>query len=76
MSENWHDYQIITHSLKSNGLLIGNKDFSDLAAQLESACKDIEAGSEINDRIQFVESHHGQFMKMYDSLVELASKLS
>ena len=68
MAEDWLNYQIVAHSLKSNALLIGNKEFSDLALQLESACKE--------KQVQFIESHHGQFMKMYDNLAELASKIS
>ena len=76
MTEDWLNYQIIVHSLKSNSLLIGSKNFSDLAFQLESACKDIQDKSDVEKRIQFIESHHGQFMQMYDNLVDLASKIS
>ena len=76
MSEDWLNYQIIVHSLKSNSLLIGSKNFSDLAFQLESACKAIQDKSEVEKSIKFIESHHGQFMQMYDNLVDLASKIS
>ena len=76
MVEDWLNYQIIVHSLKSNGLLIGSNVFSNLAAQLESACKDIQAKSEVEKQVQFIQGNHGRFMQMYDSLVELASKVS
>lgn len=76
MAENWYDYQIIVHSLKSNGLLIGSKEFSELAAQLESACKNIQSKSDVEKQIQFIEGNHGTFMQMYDNLADLASKIS
>ena len=76
MVEDWLNYQIIVHSLKSNGLLIGSKVFSNLAAQLETACKDIQAKSEVEKQVHFIQGNHGRFMQMYDSLVELAAKVS
>ena len=76
MAENWKDYQIVVHALKSNGFLLGCKAFSDLAMQLESACKEIQNNSDVEKQVQFIESHHGEFMRMYDSLAELAAQIS
>ncbi|MBR4719054.1 MAG: response regulator [Lachnospiraceae bacterium] len=56
-SENWVDYTIKVHALKSSARIIGAADFGDLAYSLE------KAGNERN--IDFIRTNHEGLMKEY-----------
>ena len=59
--ENWKDYQIYVHALKSNLRSIGASDISDLAKSLEKAA---ESGD-----IAHIKENHGILMEKYGKLV-------
>ena len=59
-NEDWKNYQIIVHALKSNLRSIGASDISDLAKSLEDAAKEEDAA--------FIKANHGNLMEKYDNL--------
>lgn len=61
-NENWSDYAIFIHALKSTSLQIGGEKCSALAKELEFAAKDGNG--------DFIKANHSQCMKLYDDLVE------
>lgn len=60
--QNWHDYSILVHALKSSSATIGAKDLSDLALELEHAA-DEGRGNDIKAR-------HDEMMELYSETVK------
>lgn len=65
--EDWKNYQILVHALKSTSLTIGAKDVSEKAKSLEFACKE--------SRFDFVKENHNGVMAEYSSLLENVKKI-
>jgi len=59
--ENWKDYGIELHSLKSTSLSIGGKQISELAYELEKAGKSGDAA--------FIREHHEEAMALYEQTI-------
>ena len=66
-SENWHDYSIYAHSLKSSSKMIGALKLSELAAKIEEAAD--------NGDSDFVRMNHDLMMSGYDNTVLAITKL-
>ena len=73
-SENWKNYTVFVHGLKSTALSIGGEQLSDLAKKLETAGNVLrnEKSSDTDkyEAHEFIKSHHAEAMKLYDELVE------
>lgn len=65
--EDWKNYQILVHALKSTSLTIGAETLSKDAKSLEFACKD--------SNFDFVKENHRRVMEDYTKLVENIKKL-
>ena len=50
--------------------MVGCAAFSELSKSLEFACKDIMAGNEVEQKIQYVKATHPQYLDFYDALAE------
>ena len=61
--EDWKDYTIKVHALKSSSRQIGATELANLAEQLE------KAGNERN--LQFIEDNTGKVLELYDSVKEM-----
>lgn len=59
--ENWQDYTIEVHGIKSSLLAIGAKEISAKAKALESAGKE--------QRILFIREHHDDMIRMYREMI-------
>ena len=75
-AEDWNNYEIIVHALKGNALMVGCTAFSELSKSLEFACKDIMAGNEVEQKIQYVKTTHPQYLDFYDALAEKTKGIS
>ncbi|MCR5432615.1 MAG: response regulator [Lachnospiraceae bacterium] len=64
--ENWSDYQILIHAIKSSSKTIGSESAFTLARSLE------EASGEGNKA--FISEHHNEFIELYRSLTEAIKK--
>lgn len=61
-AEDWENYQIVVHALKSTSLTIGAITLSKEAKALESACKE--------GNIAYVKEHHNDMMGRYRELLD------
>lgn len=59
-AENWTDYAVKVHALKSTALTIGAKELSEWARLLERAGK--------NGDIQYIHDNHGQLLRLYQEV--------
>ncbi len=59
-AENWTDYAVKVHALKSTALTIGAKELSEWARLLERAGK--------NGDIQYIRDNHDQLLRMYQEV--------
>lgn len=60
--ENWEDYTVLVHALKSTSLSIGAKRLSERALELEKAGKE--------KRISFISQNHDAMIKLYEATIE------
>ena len=60
-AEDWKNYTVFVHALKSTSLSIGGKTISELAAKLEQAGK--------NGEYDFIKENHAQAMRLYQDTV-------
>lgn len=65
-SENWVNYAIQIHALKSTSLSIGGKKLSNLAAELEKAAK--------NNDYKFIKDNHKRAMDLYELTINSAQE--
>ena len=61
-AEDWENYQIYVHALKSTSLTIGAITLSKEAKALESACKE--------GNVAYVKEHHNDMMERYQGLLD------
>lgn len=77
-TENWKNYTIQIHALKSTSLNIGGEKTSALAKQLELAGKLITAATSTEleklQNIEFIKANHATVMTLYDKLVDDCKK--
>lgn len=59
--QNWKNYAITAHALKSNSRGIGANDLAELALGMEMAGKE--------ERIEYIVEHHAEFMKKHEELL-------
>lgn len=64
--EDWKNYTIQIHALKSTSLSIGGEKLSEVAKQLEHAGK--------SQQIEFIKANHSNAMTLYDKLAEDCQK--
>ncbi len=70
--EDWKNYTIHIHGLKSSALSVGAKKLSEEAASLEKAGKELqkEDAAHREELLQYVREYHGKTMKMYEDSVK------
>ena len=78
--EDWKNYTIYVHSLKSTSLNIGGERVSKLAKELEFAGRAIEesegkAEEEAEEKKEFIREHHQEVMSLYEKTVAEAEKI-
>ena len=72
--ENWAQYTVSVHALKSNALNIGGKKLSELCLKLEKAGKKIKAGEETEENISFIKKNHSDMISLFRETVNLAQE--
>ena len=72
--EDWENYTILVHALKSTSLSIGGEELSKAAKSLEMAGKmitsELTTEAEKAESLAYIKAHHEETMKMYDLLTE------
>lgn len=67
--ENWNDYTVHIHSLKSNSLNIGAKELSARCLELEKAGKNIKADVDKNENMEYIQNNHAATMELYGKVI-------
>lgn len=79
-SDDWKNYTIYVHSLKSTALSIGGEKTSALAKELETAGKILTAATsselEKHESEEFIKKNHSSAMNLYDELAREAERLA
>lgn len=70
--EDWIDYTIHIHGLKSSALSVGAKKLSEEAASLERAGREVqkEGAAHKEELIEYIKEYHGKTMKLYEDSTE------
>ena len=66
-SENWHDYSIYVHALKSSSKMIGATSLSKVASKLEAAANSVDAGT--------IKTEHDSMMEEYEVVTAVIRSL-
>lgn len=72
--DNWKNYTVNIHALKSNSLNVGAAALSKRCLELEKAGKAYQAGDNPDAQIEFIRSNHSDVMEMYKEIVAQAKK--
>jgi HPt (histidine-containing phosphotransfer) domain-containing protein len=64
--ENWKEYQVLAHAVKSTSLSIGAVTLSENAKELEMAAQD--------ENISYITRHHEEVIEEYTSLLNRIKK--
>ena len=79
-AQDWKNYTIFVHSLKSTALSIGGEKTSAAAKALEMSGKILTAATsselEKQQSEEFIKQNHAAAMQLYDALAEEATKLA
>lgn len=79
IDEDWKNYTVFIHALKSTSLSLGSEKVSAVAKDLETAGKVITAAMtsdlEKHEAVEFIKDHHAEAMKLYDELAEEAAQV-
>ena len=62
LEENWHDYGIVVHALKSNAKMIGGTSVYEFAKALEEAAQ--------NNDTRYIKEHHKRLLQMTRNLTD------
>ena len=78
-SEDWKNYTIFVHALKSTSLQIGGEKLSASAKELEMSGKvitaEITSDAEKQEARDYINAHHAEVMQMYDEVAEDAAQV-
>ncbi|MBR6003920.1 MAG: Hpt domain-containing protein [Lachnospiraceae bacterium] len=66
-SEDWANYIVDIHAVKSSSLLLGMMGLGEQAKQLELACKE--------ENIQYIKDNHAEVLKEYERIIGVMEKL-
>lgn len=64
--ENWNEYEMFVHSLKSTSLQVGAKALSEFAKNMEFAAKDVCAGQ--LDKIKYIKDNNLKLLEDYEKV--------
>ena len=73
--EDWENYIVYVHGLKSSAFTIGAESLSADARKLEYAGKDIKAGKNTEEKIAFIKEHNDRVMDSLKTVVLEARKM-
>lgn len=75
-AEDWREYTIRIHGLKSSALSVGAKKLSEEAASLERAGNELQKEGAVHreELIEYIKEYHGRTMKLYEDSAEDGKK--
>ena len=73
--EDWDNYTVYAHGLKSTSLNIGGEVVSKAAKELEDAGKILRESKQDAKSIAFIKEHHDYVLRLYSATVEEAKNI-
>ena len=73
--QDWDNYTVYIHALKSSSLNIGGVELSEAAKALESAGKELRENSQDEENKRFILEHHQRTMTLLQATIEEAQKI-
>ena len=64
-SDDWENYRIIVHALKSSSLTVGAKDFAGFSMTVENAAKEFLAGENIEKNLGYLRGSYNSYAAGY-----------
>ena len=74
-TEDWNNYTVFVHALKSTSLNIGGEQLSQAAKELEYAGRAIRESDHVEENKAFIKEHHDVVMRLYRDTVREAKNL-
>ncbi|MBQ3567001.1 MAG: response regulator [Oscillospiraceae bacterium] len=74
LEEDWQNYVINVHALKSNAYNIGCKKLGDMCLALELASKNVVANKNKEQELEFIHNNHDDAMKMFGIVKQIIEK--
>ena len=74
-AQDWENYTVYVHALKSTSLNIGGELVSKAAKELENAGKELRESKQETENRMFIMEHHDATMKLYHATVEAAKTI-
>lgn len=68
--EDWNNYIIYLHALKTTSLNVGGVMISEAAKKLEYASKEINKGINVEENTLYIKEHNNEAMVLYKKTVE------
>lgn len=68
MQDDWENYRIIVHALKSSSLTIGAKNFAGFSMTVENAAKDYLEGNNIEKNLGYLRGSYNSFAAAYGAV--------
>jgi len=72
--EDWNNYTVSIHALKSNALNIGAGKLADSCLELELAGKKIRAGEDVTGHTEFIEKNHEAAIRLFGETIKVAEE--
>ncbi|MBQ9359663.1 MAG: response regulator [Lachnospiraceae bacterium] len=69
-SDDWENYRIIVHALKSSSLTIGAKNFAGFSMTVENAAKDFAEGTDIEKNLGYLRGSYNSYTAAYAAVCE------
>ena len=66
--EDWQNYVINVHALKSNAYNIGCKQLGDMCLALELSSKNVVADKNREQELEFIRNNHDDAMKLFGTV--------
>ena len=69
-NENWNDYTVVIHSLKTNALNVGCESFAEECLKLEKAGKKLRENVEVEENKKYILDNHELTMELYSKVID------
>ncbi len=69
-NENWNDYTVMIHSLKTNALNVGCESFAEECLKLEKAGKKLRENVEVEENKKYILDNHELTMELYSKVID------
>ena len=74
MNQDWDNYTVTVHAVKSNSFNIGANPLGEMCLELEQAGKKLRIGEEISEQESVIKLKHPHMLRLYRETVKEAEE--